>query len=145
LARPALTTLRLASHLTRRQRQVLQLSSIKPRSQSFTTTELRAASALQTTTSHGNSSPAASHFHDFLSQRSRSVSQIHLSAWLTSALSVWKTWMSFRIQAFTMIFEMREKWRHRPKTCQNPIPAQQPPNNLLLSLNPAAMFYTTSA
>jgi hypothetical protein len=84
------------------------------------------------------------HFHDFLSYHSRTVSQIHLSAWLTSALSVWKTLTSFPTQVFTMIFEMREEWRDRPKTCQHPIPAQRTPNNLLLSLNPAVMFCTTS-
>jgi len=106
--------------------------------------ELQPAPQTATPAQRDNSPIFANHVHDFLPHHPRPVSQIHLSAWLTSALSVWRTWMSFRTPVFTMIFEMREQWRHRPRTCQRPIPAQQPPNNLLLSSNPAIMFYTTS-
>ena len=131
-------------------RQVLSLSQSskpKPRSQSSTTTktfELQPAPQTTTPAQRDNSPIFANHVHDFLPHHPRPVSQIHLSAWLTSVLSVWRTWMSFRTPVFTMIFEMREQWRPRPKTCQTPIPAQQPPNKLLLSSNPAIMFYTTS-
>jgi hypothetical protein len=81
-------------------------------------------------------------FHDFLPFYSRTISQNILSAWLTSALSVWKIWTSFLTQ-FTMIFEMREKRRrHRSQSFPHHIPEKSTTNKLSLLLNPAVIFYT---
>jgi len=140
LARLGLAT----SQLAKSQAAQLRPQSNLARSHSPPPPERQATTSTQTRAPLDNSPIFANHVHDFLPQHPRPVSQIYLSAWLTSALSVWRTWTLFRTPVFTMIFEMREQWRHRPRTCQRPIPAQHPSNFLLLSSNPAIMFCTTS-
>jgi hypothetical protein len=49
--------------------------------------------------------------------------------------------MSFLTRVFSTILK---KWRQRPQNTQHHIPAKPTTSNLLLLLNPAVMFYTTS-
>lgn len=79
-------------------------------------------------------------FHDFLPLNLRIFSHPLLSAWLTSALSVWKTW-AFFLTISKVIFE---KWRLRSPSSRQTIPEKPTTNKRSLLLNPVAMFCTMS-